>query len=76
MAAFGRLPISHGDTFAPPESLTFVAAARKEAVRIVRCLGPSNDLPALAVTRSHHRVKRPRKGLDGFPSSARQLFVS
>jgi mannose-6-phosphate isomerase len=39
---FGRLPISRGDTFALAASLDFAVVAGREALRIVRCLGPSN----------------------------------
>ncbi len=38
---FGRQPIRAGETFALPASLSFRVRAGREAVRVVRCLGPN-----------------------------------
>ena len=37
---FESVPISRGDTFAMPASLSFAVRAGQEPVRVIRCLGP------------------------------------
>ena len=40
---FGGQPVRRGETFALPASLPFRVRARREPVRVVRCLGPAVD---------------------------------